>query len=78
MLREDVCQAVEKGKFAVYSVETIDDGIELLTGMTAGQRDDRGKFPEDSINARVEAKLTEFSTRMHAYVTRSESSGDKE
>jgi len=78
MLRDDVCKAVEKGKFAVYSVETIDDGIELLTGMTAGQRDESGKFPEDSINSGVEAKLTEFSTRMHAYVTRSESSGAKE
>ena len=78
MLRDDVCKAVEEGKFAVYSVETIDDGIELLTGMAAGQRDDSGMFPVDSINARVEAKLTEFSTRMHAYVTRSGSSGEKE
>jgi len=78
MLRDDVCQAVEEGKFTVYSVETIDDGIEVLTDIAAGQRDESGKFPEDSINARVEAKLTEFSTRMHAYVTRSESSGEKE
>jgi lon-related putative ATP-dependent protease len=78
MLRDDVCQAVEEGKFTVYSIETIDDGIELLTGMAAGQRDEDGKFPEDSINARVEAKLKHFSSRMHAYVTRSESSGEKE
>ena len=78
MLRDDVCQAVEQGKFAVYSIETIDDGIELLTGMAAGQRDESGKFPEDSINARVEAKLRDFSSKMHAYVTRSESSGEKE
>lgn len=78
MLRDDVCQAVEEGKFAVYSIETIDDGIELLTGMAAGQRDENGKFPEDSINARVEAKLRDFSSKMHAYVTHSESSGEKE
>ncbi len=78
MLRDDVCQAVEEGKFTVYSIETIDDGIELLTGMAAGQRDEDGKFPEDSINARVEAKLKHFSSRMHAYVTHSESSGEKE
>ena len=78
MLRDDVCEAVEDGKFAVYCIETIDDGIELLTGMTAGQRDENGNFPEDSINARVEAKLRHFSSKMHAYVTHSESSGEKE
>ncbi|HBE93145.1 MAG TPA: ATP-dependent protease, partial [Gammaproteobacteria bacterium] len=78
MLRHDVCKAVEEGKFAVYSVETIDDGIELLTGMSAGQRDENGKFPKDTINYRVAAKLTDYATKMHAYVSRSESSGVKE
>jgi lon-related putative ATP-dependent protease len=78
MLRHDVCKAVEEGKFSVYAIETIDDGIELLTGMSAGQRDEDGNFPEDSINYRVVAKLTDYATKMHAYVSRSESSGVKE
>ena len=78
MLRDDVCKAVEEGKFSVYTVETIDDGIELLTGMSAGQRDENGKFPDDSVNQRVQAKLTEYATKMHAYVSQSDSSGEKE
>jgi lon-related putative ATP-dependent protease len=78
MLRDDVCKAVEEGKFTVYTVETIDDGIELLTGMSAGQRDENGKFPDDSVNQRVQAKLTEYATKMHAYVSQSDSSGEKE
>ena len=78
MLREDVCKAVEDGKFSVYTVETIDDGIELLTGITAGQKDDDGKFPADSINHLVQSKLTEYATKMHDYRSHAESPGGKE
>lgn len=78
MLRSDVCEAVKEGKFSVYTVETIDDGIEVLTGVPAGQRDADGKFPKDSINDRVEAKLIDYSTKMHDFVSRSEAGGSKE
>lgn len=78
MLRSDVCEAVKEGKFSVYTVETIDDGIEVLTGVPAGQRDADGKFPKDSINERVEAKLIDYSTKMHDFVSRSEAGGSKE
>ena len=78
MLRNDVCKAVEDGKFMVYSVETIDDGIELLTGMSAGQRDENGQFPADSINHLVQSKLTEYATKMHDYASHAESPGGKE
>ena len=78
MLRNDVCKAVEEGKFMVYSVETIDDGIELLTGMSAGQRDENGQFPADSINHLVQSKLTEYATKMHDYASHAESPGGKE
>ncbi|MGB5767523.1 MAG: AAA family ATPase [Arenicellales bacterium] len=78
MLRNDVCEAVEEGKFTVYTVETIDDGIELLTGMSAGQRDENGKFPADSINHLVQSKLTEYATKMHDYASHAESPGGKE
>ena len=77
MLRDDVCKAVEDGKFSVYTVETIDDGIELLTGITAGQKDDDGKFPADTINHLVQSKLTEYATKMHDYRSHAESPGGK-
>jgi lon-related putative ATP-dependent protease len=61
MLRPDVVEAVKSGKFRIYSVATIDEGIEVLTGLPAGARDDAGKFPDGSINARVEQKLKQFT-----------------
>jgi predicted ATP-dependent protease len=61
MLRSDVVEAVKSGKFRVYAVGTIDEGIEILTGMSAGARDHEGKYPEGSINARVEQKLRQFT-----------------
>lgn len=61
MLREDVVQAVEDKKFHIYSVGHIDEGIEILTGMSAGQSDQYGVFPQGSLNAKVAAKLSRFA-----------------
>jgi lon-related putative ATP-dependent protease len=61
MLRADVVDAVREGKFHVWSVDTIDEGIELLTGIPAGERDVTGRYPEGTINARVEARLDRLS-----------------
>src|SRR5690606_36090100 len=61
MLREDVVAACAAGEFAVYPVSTIDQGIEILTGVAAGERDGDGKFPEGSLNQRVEARLLAFA-----------------
>lgn len=63
MLRPDAVEAVKAGKFRVYAVDTIDEGIEVLTGIAAGARDSNGKYPEGSINARVQQKLKEFTER---------------
>jgi lon-related putative ATP-dependent protease len=57
MLRHDIVEATRDGTFEIYAVETIDQGIELLTGVPAGQRGDDGKFPEGSINRRAEDRL---------------------
>jgi lon-related putative ATP-dependent protease len=57
MLRDDVRDAVREGDFHVHPVEHVDQGMELLTGMEMGERDDEGRFPEGSVNARVEARL---------------------
>lgn len=61
MLREDVVEAVKAGKFNVYPVSHIDQGIEILTGIKAGARLDDHSFEPDSINQRVEAKLRTFA-----------------
>ncbi|MEK7873194.1 MAG: ATP-binding protein, partial [Chloroflexota bacterium] len=61
MLREDVVEAVRAGKFHVWAVTTVDEGIEVLTGVPAGQRRPDGAYPEDAIHRRVEQRLREFA-----------------
>jgi lon-related putative ATP-dependent protease len=63
MLRRDVVEAVEAGKFHVYPIETIDQGIEILTGVEAGDRDAADNFSEGSINHRVEGRLIELAEK---------------
>ena len=58
MLRNDVIGAVKEGKFHIYNVSTIDEGIEILTGMEAGEMSTDGKYPEGTINYLVIEKLT--------------------
>jgi lon-related putative ATP-dependent protease len=67
MLRPDVVDAVDAGDFHIYPVETIDQGIERLTGVEAGTRDEQGAFPDDTINGRVEARLHEFADRRRQF-----------
>jgi lon-related putative ATP-dependent protease len=61
MLRKDVVEAVEKGRFHIYPVKTIDQGIEILTGKKAGEKTARGTYPKGSINYRVDQKLKELA-----------------
>jgi predicted ATP-dependent protease len=70
MLREDVRAAVQAGKFSVYAIDSVDDGIELLTGLPAGERDENGVFPEGSVNRRVEDTLAGYAEAMRAFVNR--------
>ena len=57
MLRKDVLESVEQGNFHIYAVDSVDEAIELLTGVEAGERDDEGKYPEGTINRLVEDRL---------------------
>jgi lon-related putative ATP-dependent protease len=66
MLRHDVVDAVRDRKFQIYAVETIDQVMEILTGVPAGEREPDGKFPEGSVNGRVEARLIEFAKKRAA------------
>ena len=61
MLRADVVAACAAGRFAIYPVETIDQGIALLTGVPAGERDAGGAYPPGSVNQAVEARLAHFA-----------------
>lgn len=60
MLRRDVVEACRAGRFAVYPVATIDQGIELLTGVPAGEPDGRGDYQPGTVNRRVLARLARF------------------
>ncbi len=57
MLRRAVLEAVREGKFHIWAVTTIDEGIEILTGVEAGVRDEDGNWTPDSINDRVQKRL---------------------
>jgi predicted ATP-dependent protease len=63
MLRADVVDAVKAGKFHIYAVGTIDEGIEVLTGIAAGSRHPDGTYPEGSVHDRVQKKLQLFTER---------------
>jgi ATP-dependent Lon protease len=67
MLRKDVVEAVKEGKFHIYSVKTIDQGIEILTGVEAGGKLEDGKFKEGSVNDLVDKKLRELGTKIKEF-----------
>lgn len=67
MLREDVIEAVREGKFHIYAVSHVDEGMEILTGIKAGERGPDGEFPPGTINRLVEDKLRLFAERAKAF-----------
>lgn len=64
VLREDVALAIEEGTFNLYAVETVPQGIEVLTGVPAGARDPSGRFPAGSVFGRVERRIIEIAERL--------------
>ncbi len=66
VLRRELLEKVEQGLFHLYAVRTVEEAIELLTGLPAGERGPDGRYPEESINGRVERKLLEFARRARA------------
>lgn len=67
MLRPDVIEAVRDDRFRIYPVASIEQGIEILTGLPAGLRGPDGRFPEDSLNHRVEARLIALAEQRRAF-----------
>ncbi len=64
MLREDVVRAIAEDQFAVHSVSTIDEALELLTGVPAGQPGEDGRYPPDTINGLVQTRLEDIAKRL--------------
>jgi len=60
MLNEHVLKSVEENKFHIWAIDTVDDGIEILTGLKAGTPDTKGMYPKGSVNAIVAEKLNEY------------------
>jgi lon-related putative ATP-dependent protease len=61
MLREDIVAAVRERRFRIYPITIVDEAITLLTGVEAGRRNARGRFPKGSVNQRVEDRLTDLA-----------------
>jgi predicted ATP-dependent protease len=64
MLNAEVRQAVAGGMFHIYPVSTVDEGLELLTGTPAGDLQEDGTYPEDSVHDRVIARLQEIAENL--------------
>lgn len=67
MLREDVVDAADRGQFQIHAVKTVDQALELLTGIPTGQRDEQGEYPQGSLNRRVEERLLTFAEMRHEF-----------
>ena len=60
MLRKDIVEAVAEGRFHVYAVATVEEGIELLTGAPAGKQDAFGRYPDGSVYRAAAVQLERF------------------
>jgi lon-related putative ATP-dependent protease len=67
MLKEEILDAVKDGKFHIYSVSTIDQGIENLTGVKAGVKQKDGTFEKDTVNDRVDKRLREIAEKLKEF-----------
>jgi predicted ATP-dependent protease len=63
MLRQDVVAAAAEERFRVCPIETVDQGLELLTGIPAGEPDKDGNYPAGTLNQRIAARLDAFAAK---------------
>jgi len=69
MLREEVVEAVSQGQFHIYSARTIDEGIEILTSVSAGKRRKDGTYPASTVNYLIDRRLKEMAERLKNFYT---------
>jgi hypothetical protein len=75
MLRREVIDAAAAGSFRIYAVDTVDQGIEILTGMPAGTREATGRFAVGTFNERVESRLITLAMQARAFKLAAEGTG---
>jgi len=78
MLRDEVVEAVREGKFHIFAVSTIDQGIALLTGKDAGEKQEDGLYPEGTVNWAVQQKIWELAGKVRAFNSSEAESEDNE
>ncbi|MEE8552101.1 MAG: ATP-binding protein [Desulfobacterales bacterium] len=76
MLKKDVVNAVKNGEFHIYQVSTVEEGIEILTGVAAGTPDEDGNFPEGTVYRKVQEKLKRYLKRSLKLKKELEDEGD--
>jgi len=69
-LREDVVEAVRDGKLTVYAVKSVEEGIEILTGVPAGEPDSEGAYPEGTVNYRIVQNLEHLAAKAREHMGR--------
>jgi predicted ATP-dependent protease len=67
VLREDVVEAVRHGRFHIWAVATVDQAMEVLSGLPSGEREADGHFPSGTLNYVVDKRLTELAQRMRGF-----------
>jgi predicted ATP-dependent protease len=75
MLREEVVAAVKQDQFHIYSARTVDEGIEILTGVPAGERQKDGTYPENTVNYFVDKRLKEMAERLKGFYAEEKKEG---
>jgi predicted ATP-dependent protease len=73
MLRRDVVEAAAAGRFHIYAVATVDEALELLTGIQVGTPNAEGKLPEGSLNQRVAQRVEHLAELRRKYAKKAES-----
>ncbi len=70
MLADEVIEAVARKRFHIYAIDHIEQGLELLTGMTAGESDPEGNFPAGSVNYLVARQFKQFNRQLAKQINR--------
>ena len=76
MLRKDVVDAVKHNQFHIYAIKTVDQAMEILTGLDAGALDDEGKYPPTSINGMIMTRLEELTSKRRQFSESSKDAGN--
>jgi lon-related putative ATP-dependent protease len=78
MLRRDVVEAVKEGKFHIYPVSTVEEGIEILAGVEAGELQEDGTYPEGTVYRKVDDRLYQMAEMEKEFGKSKEEEGNKE